>query len=78
MTDYKLKNQSEEIRRLNQIISDLKEENNGLQIEINAMKAQNKATLSDLKSQNENVQFAKEKVQYDILMMCTENEKLKT
>ena len=48
MTDYKLKNQSEEIRRLNQIISDLKEENNGLQIEINAMKLQNKVTISDV------------------------------
>ena len=41
--------------------------NDGLQIEINAMKAQNKATLSDLKSQNENVQFANEKLQYALL-----------
>ena len=49
-----------------------------IQTENDGIKVEARAIISDLKSQNENVQFAKEKVQYDILMMCTENEKLKT
>ena len=57
----------------NSKLEKIQTENDGIEVE-----AQNKAIISDLKSQNENVQFAKEKVQYDILMMCTENEKLKT
>ena len=62
---------------MDQIIKDLKEENDGIQIEIKAMQTQNKATIADLKSQNDNVQFAKEKLQYDNLMMRNENEKLR-
>ena len=61
---------------MDQIIKDLKEENDGIQIEIKAMQTQNKATIADLKSQNDNVQFAKEKLQYDNLMMRNENSML--
>ena len=47
-------------------------ENDEIEVE-----AQNKAIISDLKCQNENVQFANEKLQYDKLMMRDANEKLR-
>ena len=40
------------------------------------MQTQIKATIADLKSRNDNVQFAKEKLQYDNLMMRNENSML--
>ena len=48
-----------------------------IQTENDGIKVEARAIISDLKSQNENVQFANEKLQYDKLMMRDANEKLR-
>ena len=71
-TIKKLQKEISKLQMKNSKLEKMQTENDGIEVE-----AQNKAIISDLKSQNENVQFANEKLQYDKLMMRDANEKLR-
>ena len=71
-TIKKLQKEISKLQMKNSKLEKMQTENDEIEVE-----AQNKAIISDLKCQNENVQFANEKLQYDKLMMRDANEKLR-